>query len=118
MVVASKSRNQASIMDMSPASLPKFQSTGGRRADRRSYDAQIQFRKGVKRATVKLRDISQLGARVAGVFLVHEDDHFYLTLPGLTPIEARVAWVAEFEFGCEFLKPLNPVILESIIARS
>ena len=42
----------------------------------------------------------------------------YLTLPGLAPIEARVAWVAEFEFGCEFLKPLNPVILESIIARS
>jgi len=74
MVATSKSRNQASIMDMSPASLPKFQSTGGRRADRRSYDAQIQFRKGVKRATVKLRDISQLGARVAGVFLVHEDD--------------------------------------------
>jgi len=104
-------------MDMSPASQPKFQSTGGRRADRRSYEAQIQFRKGVKRATVKLCDISQLGARVAGVFLVHEDDHFYLTLPGLAPIEARVAWVAEFEFGCEFLRPLNPVILESIIAR-
>lgn len=63
-------------MDMSPASQPKFQSTGGRRADRRTYEAQIQFRKGVKRATVKLQDISQLGARVSGVFLVHEDDHF------------------------------------------
>ncbi len=104
-------------MDMSPASQSKSQSTGNRRADRRSYDAQIQFRKGVKRATVKLRDISQLGARVAGVFLVHEDDHFYLTLPGLAAIEARVAWVAQFEFGCEFIQPLNPVILESIIAR-
>lgn len=78
-------------MDMSPTSQPKFHSTDGRRADRRSYDAQIQFRKGVKRAMVKLQDISQLGA--------------------------RVAWVSQFEFGCEFLRPLNPVVLESIIAR-
>lgn len=104
-------------MDMSPASQPQFQATGGRRADRRSYDAQIQFRKGTKRATVKLRDISQFGARVAGIFLVHEGDHFYLTLPGLAPIEARVAWVAEFEFGCEFAHPLNPAILDAIVAR-
>ncbi|MEY4237717.1 MAG: hypothetical protein RL339_318 [Pseudomonadota bacterium] len=104
-------------MDMDPASQPQFASTGGRRADRRSYDAQIQFRKGTRRAMVKLRDISQLGARVAGVFLVHVDDHFYLTLPGLAPIEARVAWVTQFEFGCEFVHPLNPVILEATLNR-
>lgn len=104
-------------MDMSPASQPQFVTTGGRRVDRRCYDGQIQFRKGVKRATVKLRDISQFGARVSGVFLVHEGDHFYLTLPGLAPVEARVAWVAQFEFGCEFVKPLNPVIVEAIVNR-
>lgn len=105
-------------MDMSPASQPQLKAIGGRRADRRIFDAQIQFRKGVKRAVVKLRDISQFGARISGVFLVHEHDHFYVTLPGLAPIEARVAWVAQFEFGCEFMQPLSPLILEAIINRS
>ncbi len=104
-------------MDMSPNSQPQLQSLGGRRVDRRTYDAQIQFRKGMKRAMVKLRNISQLGACISGVFLVHENDQFYLTLPGLAPIEARVAWVAEFEFGCEFMQPLSPVILDAIVAR-
>lgn len=104
-------------MDMSPAAHPDMRSVGNRRADRRSFYAEIQFRRGIKRAVVKLRDISELGARVNGVFLVHENDSFYLTLPGLAPIEARVAWVTAFEFGCEFMQPLNPVILESIINR-
>ncbi|MEY4055593.1 MAG: hypothetical protein RL519_928, partial [Pseudomonadota bacterium] len=57
-------------MDMSPNSQPQLQSLGGRRVDRRTYDAQIQFRKGMKRAMVKLRNISQLGACISGVFLV------------------------------------------------
>lgn len=104
-------------MDMSPASRPKLRSLGGRRADRRTFFAEIHFRKGVKRAMVKLRDISELGARVDGVFLVHENDFFYLTLPGLASIEARVVWVDRFEFGCEFIQPLSPVILDSIVNR-
>lgn len=104
-------------MDMSPASQPPLPPLGARRVERRTYDAQIQFRKGTKRATVKLCDISQLGARVSGVFLVRENDHFYLTLPGLASIEARVVWVTEFEFGCEYVQPLSPLILEAIVNR-
>lgn len=104
-------------MDMIPASRPKFRPLAGRRADRRTYFAEIHFRKGAKRAMVKLRDISELGARVDGVFLVHENDSFFLTLPGLSSIEARVVWVDQFAFGCEFMQPLSPVILDSIINR-
>lgn len=77
----------------------------------------MQFRAGTRRANVKLSDISELGARVEGVFLVHVDDRFFIKLPGMESIEARVAWVADFEFGCEFLRPLNPVILEAMIAN-
>jgi hypothetical protein len=104
-------------MDMSPASLPKFVSTGGRRADRCRFDAEVQFRKGTKRAMVKVPDISRFGARVAGVFLVHEGDTLYLTLPGIAAIEARVAWVSQFEFGCEFTAPLSQIVLDAIMAR-
>lgn len=104
-------------MDMRHVTHSKFNVIDGRRVVRRTFHAEIQFRKGVKRAMVKVRDISQLGARIAGVFLVHAEEHFYITLPGLAPIEARVAWVAEFEFGCEFMQPLNPAILEALISR-
>jgi hypothetical protein len=104
-------------MDMNPAAQPQFVSTGGRRTDRRQFDATVQFGSGTKRAAVKLRDISCIGARVAGVFLVREGDRLFLTLPGLAPIEAQVAWTTQFEFGCQFLQPLSPFVLDAIVAR-
>ena len=30
---------------------------------------------------------------------------------------ARVAWVRQFEFGCEFEDPLSPVVLEAMLGR-
>lgn len=99
------------------ASEPLFQNAGGRRSERLRYGAEVQFRCGTRRANVRLRDISKFGARVSGVFLVHPDDHLFIKLSGMESIEARVAWVDEFEFGCEFLRPLNDVILENVIQR-
>lgn len=95
----------------------KFQTTGGRRAERTAFECSVQFRSGTRRANVMVRDISRLGARISGVFLVHEDDRLFVKLGNLEPIEARVAWVSDFEFGCEFLRPLNEVILETITGR-
>ncbi len=94
-----------------------FQQTGGRRTERAMFDATVMFRVGTRKASVKVHDISTLGARISGVYLVHFDDRFFLTLPGLQAIEARVAWVTDFEFGCEFATPLNPVILEALMRR-
>lgn len=99
------------------ASEPSFQNTGGRRSERLRYGAEVQFRSGARRANVRLRDISKFGARVSGVFLVHADDHFFVKLQGMESIEARVAWVEEFEFGCEFIRPLNDAILENLLQR-
>lgn len=89
-----------------------------RRAERRPCRADVQFRAGTKRASVKVSDLSQFGARIEGVFLVHQNDMFWLKLPTLEAIEARVAWVTDFEFGCEFLRPLNPIIFENILRAS
>jgi hypothetical protein len=100
------------------ASEALFQNTGGRRSERLSYSAEVQFRSGTRRANVRLRDISELGARISGVFLVHIDDRFFVKLDGMEAIEARVAWVEEFEFGCEFIRPLNQVVLENVLHRS
>ncbi len=89
----------------------------GRRTERWAWDAEVQFRSGTKRANVRLRDISPLGARIKGVFLVHEGDRFFIRFPGMESIEAKVAWVTEFEFGCEFARPRSPVILEALFSR-
>lgn len=99
-------------------SQPPFEQTSGRRADRRRYQAAVQFRAGTRRANVQVQDISELGARISGVFLVHEGDHFYIKIGSLEAIEARVAWVTDFEFGCEFLRPLSPVILDAITRQT
>ena len=93
---------------------PKFENAGGRRADRVGYQASVQFRAGNRRAEVHILDISRLGARISGVFLVHQDDRFFIKLGNLEPIEARVAWITDFEFGCEFVRPLNEAILDAI----
>ena len=68
-----------------------FQQTGKRRTERAIFDATVMFRAGTRKASVKVRDISALGARISGVYLVRVDDRFFLTLPGLQSIEARVA---------------------------
>ena len=99
------------------ASEPHFRNTGGRRSERLSYSAEVQFRSGTRRANVQLRDISKLGARISGVFVVREDDCFFVKLQGMESIEARVVWVEEFEFGCEFIRPLNEQVLENLLHR-
>jgi len=96
------------------SSQAQFQQANERRVDRRRYRASVQFRSGNRRANVEVTDISELGARVSGVFLVHEGDSFFIKIGALEAIEAKVAWVTDFEFGCEFLRPLSPVILDAI----
>lgn len=87
----------------------------GRRYSRLPFDAMVQFRTGNRRAAVQVRDISPLGAKIAGVFLVQQGDRFWLKLPMIEALEARVAWFTDFEFGCEFIRPLSPMVFETIV---
>jgi hypothetical protein len=97
------------------ASQPDPERNNLRRAERVPFPATIQFRSGHRRANVEVRDVSRFGARIGGVFLVSYGDILWLKMAPLEAIEARVAWVEDFEFGCEFTRPLNEVVLESIL---
>lgn len=97
------------------SSQPLFKTTNGRRADRQPFAAAVQFRSGSRRADVKVLDISAFGARIAGVYMVRCDDQFFLKLPLIEAIPARVIWVDEFDFGCEFVRPLNAAMFEAIV---
>ena len=96
------------------ANEPQFQNTGGRGADRFPLAAEVQFRSGPRRASVQVRDISTSGACISGVYLVHKDDRFFLKLPLIEPISARVVWVESFEFGCEFERSISAAVLAAI----
>lgn len=93
---------------------PITQANDVRRTDRKPFKAKVQFRLGNRRAGVKVNDISALGARISGVFLVREDDRFFLKIGALAAIEARVVWANGFEFGCEFLQPLSEIVLDAL----
>jgi hypothetical protein len=97
------------------ASQPQSDNASARRAERKPFKATVHFRRGERRANVEVLDITHLGARLAGVFLVREGDRFWLKIASLESIEARVAWVEEFQFGCEFDRPLSELILEAIL---
>jgi hypothetical protein len=95
---------------------PQFKNPDDRRVDRYTFAAEVQFRSGTRRASVQVRDISALGARVSGVFLVQTGDHIFLKLPMIEAIPARVAWADSFEFGCEFDRAINDSVLTAITA--
>lgn len=75
-------------------------------------------RQGLQRFSVRLVDLSVHG------FCTEVDDippvgtTLWLTLPGLAPLMARVAWARDFRIGAEFEVPLHPSVLQAVIARS
>lgn len=93
--------------------LKAIRTSSERRSERKAWRAEVLFRRGTRRATVQVSDISRFGARISGVFLVKPGDRFFIRLPGLNSVEARVAWVKDFEFGCEFIQPLHEAVLEA-----
>lgn len=95
----------------------RLQPIVGRRVDRQPFAAIVQFRSGSRRADVKVLDVSAFGARISGVFQVRQGDQFFLKLPMIEAIPAQIVWVEEFEFGCEFARPLNQIILDAIIRQ-
>lgn len=100
------------------ASQPEFQGANGRRAERQAFPATVHFRAGNRRANVEVRDISRFGARIGGVYLVNDGDLLWLKLPSLEAVEAKVMWFEDFEFGCEFERPLSDIVLESILRNA
>jgi PilZ domain len=96
-------------------SQPEIENDDLRRVARKAFPATVQFRSGNRRANVEVRDLSRFGARIGGVFLVQNGDSLWLKLGSLDSIEAKVVWFDDFEFGCQFNRPLSEVVLDSIL---
>lgn len=70
---------------------------------------------GYRSAPVKVRDLSLSGFRTEWPYRLQKDDLLWLSLPGLQPRSARVAWTKDFEVGCRFEEALHPAVLERVV---
>ncbi|HEU0066236.1 MAG TPA: pilus assembly protein PilZ [Sphingomonas sp.] len=94
-------------------------SEDNRTALRKSVKMRAHLRdRGQTRFEIDVLDLSALGFRAETGFGLWPGTIVWLTLPGLAPMEAVVAWRDKFKYGCAFAKPLHPAVLEHIVALS
>lgn len=86
-----------------------------RRADV-SIEAEIRETGGGK-FKIFVLDLSVTGFRMQSLSFINPQSRVYLTLPGLAPLEAHVAWTKGDYYGCEFANPLYPAVFDHIVSR-
>lgn len=73
---------------------------------------------GAKRVPVQVTDLSVDGFRVGAQFNLWPGTDVWLSLPGLEPRHAIVAWALGDAAGLSFEQPLHPTVLDMIVRRS
>lgn len=87
-----------------------------RRALRKAVKVRAHLRdRGQTRFEIDVVDLSQSGFRAQTSFTLWPGTVVWLTLPGLAPLEAVVAWRDRSTYGCAFAKPLHPAVFEHIV---
>ena len=87
-----------------------------RRALRRSVKMRAHLRdRGQTRFEIEVVDLSQAGFRAHTSFTLWPGTVVWLTLPGMAPLEAVVAWRDKATYGCAFARPLHSAVFEHIV---
>ncbi|WP_296679176.1 PilZ domain-containing protein, partial [Novosphingobium sp.] len=82
--------------------------------ERRAIGATIPCRRGTMREVVRLRDLSQHGARLSSVAPLRPGVSIWLQIGNLRPIEALIVWTAGLEAGCIFTAPLHAAVFDML----
>lgn len=69
------------------------------------------------RFDVDVLDISVTGCRVETSAILKPGSRIFITVPGIVPLEAVVAWRDRFRYGCAFYRPLHHAVLDHIIRK-
>lgn len=90
----------------------------GRVAERKPVGIAAYLREfGGSRMDIDVLDLSSTGFRTACVYNVPVGARVYLTLPSFAAMEADVVWRDKRGFGCKFIQPLHPAVLDMIAKR-
>jgi hypothetical protein len=69
------------------------------------------------RFEVQIADLSLLGFRCSTGYRLQAGQTVVVTIPGLGPLEARVAWADGFHFGCQFDRALHVAVFDHLVAK-
>lgn len=70
---------------------------------------------GGGRQQVEVIDLSRAGFRMRTAAFIPHDRVLFVTLPGFSPLEARIAWRKREHYGCAFVQSLHEAIYDHII---
>ncbi|WP_174291708.1 PilZ domain-containing protein [Sphingomonas bacterium] len=100
-----------------PPFTPLTDSDDSRRALRKAVKVRAHLRdRGQTKFEIGVVDLSESGFRAETSFTLWPGTVVWLTLPGLAPLEAVVAWRDKASYGCAFAKKLHPAVFEHIVA--
>jgi PilZ domain len=89
-----------------------------RRASRLDLDFDAMLREpGHTKFSVKVKDLSVTGFRCETSFTMMRSATVWLTIPGLSALEATVAWKDGFRYGFAFVAPLHAAVFEHVYGK-
>ena len=68
-----------------------------------------------QRFEVDIEDLSLTGFRCHTSFRLTVGQVVSVTIPGLAPLESRVAWVDGFRYGCSFDRALHIAVFDHLV---
>lgn len=90
-----------------------------RKAERKAVRGTASLRRtGYNKVAVNLLDLSTTGFRIETFGSLAVGSAVWITLPGLTSIEAKVMWTKGDQVGCAFQTPLHEAVLEAVLRRA
>ncbi len=69
---------------------------------------------GDSKSLVKVLDVSETGFRMETAVTFDLYNDIFLSIPGFQSLEANIIWHRENLYGCTFLVPLHPAILDHV----
>lgn len=80
-------------------------------------DALLRELGSANRFEIHVTDLSLTGIGFTTSFRLNIDQLVAITIPGLAALEARVAWVSGYTYGCEFERALHVAVFDHLVAR-
>ncbi|MBH9536900.1 PilZ domain-containing protein [Novosphingopyxis sp. YJ-S2-01] len=72
---------------------------------------------GGGKTKIDVLDLSVTGFRMHSLAFINPESRVYLTMPGMAPLAAQVAWTKGDYYGCHFDNPLYPAVFDHIVSR-
>ena len=87
-----------------------------RKVSRFTLTSEIVVRRaGRRNQAVTISDLSRFGCCLTFVDPPRAEEWIWVSLPGLSPIEARVRWVDALRAGIEFARPVHEAVFDLLL---